>query len=159
MARRGSAVRECVAAVEHVHVGQEVQIAGLSCESELGGSGNLLNGVQGLHLLGREGGKVGLTGVRDRTKKRGSAKIELHHPVLVEDDWTALVTRESEWPVAGSEDPDQVRAGCRQNVVDRTRRGDDTAATSLGGGASEPGHDIGSFFCVVRLQTDGQKRR
>lgn len=145
------AVGETITTVKDTHVRNEVYVTGLGRKAELRSASDLLNGVEGLHLLGRQGGEVRFAWVRSRAKEGSTAKIELDHAVLLEDNWTALVSRESERPVSGSQDSDEVRAGSRQDVIDSSSRGDHTATTSLGSSAGKPGDDISSLFCVERL--------
>jgi hypothetical protein len=55
--------------------------------------GNGFDGVQGLDLLGREGGQVLGPGMSFVAQESGATKVHDELGVLIEDDWAALESR------------------------------------------------------------------
>lgn len=88
---RPSAIDETVPAVQDREVVDEVHVAGLGGELELGGAGDGLNGVEGLNLLGVEGGQVGLAGMGGGAQEGDAAEVYYELGVLVEEYWAAVV--------------------------------------------------------------------
>ncbi len=77
---RVGAVGEALAAVQHGQVVDEVHVAGLGLDLQLGGPGNGLDGVQSLKLAGRDGRQVRGARMGSVAHEGGAPKFMMSFP-------------------------------------------------------------------------------
>lgn len=85
-------VDEAFSAMQDCEVVNEMHITCMCADLQLSCLGNVLNGVQCLHLSWRNGGKVGRAWVNCISCECHTPKVDQHSPLMMKEDWSALET-------------------------------------------------------------------
>lgn len=85
-------VDEAFSAMQDCEVVDEMHVTCTCADLQLSRLGNVLDGVQCLHLAWRNGGKVGRAWVNSIPRKSYTPKVDQHFPFVMKEDWSALET-------------------------------------------------------------------